>query len=669
MRKLAFLYLRLYLCLGFASLSFLSCSIEPFEAPSWDVEINLPVLTEDYTFQDLADDEEAIKVLGDSIFVEITEALSETDLEGRFDFNPYEGSFGARIGPFEVKAIDPASTAFTVGEVWEEAALFSGYFEVPPFCFPGAGEPTPYKAIDLGEDFAWAEVEMGMLDLRVDNNLEVPLGDPARGCPFMLRVNWYGGAWDSVVFEEPIPAGESREVQMNLAGKTIANTIQVSMSGGSPGSEGQVDFSHLDEIGIYVDPRSITVNRALASLPAQSFEAERSITVEDSTRVVLAGIQSGVFGLRVLNNLSVALSVEVTTDNLVYEGAPFSFNACIPALSFEDTDVDLSGYTLDTGSVPGDPWYGTNTVTFDVVAGTPGTAGHVEVSASDSLLIEVEMKDIVFDRVTGTLKPTPVSISEVHELDLPEICSAIGISDATLVLSIRNEAMIGGEFEFEVTGESGGNVETALLSGEIIPADLSGAPAEVDYQYDSQEVRDLISMLPDRISIEGVASVWGQGRVYSTDALRGDLTISVPLVFEVEADTVEFDPRDLEIPQDVRDEIEDAAREVVFHGRLVTDFDLSGAFNIHFGADSAGTYTSPLLSMADPGGFAPFGAGVAAENEFEMHLTREDLEVFMRERVWVGLEVMLDASESPVTARPGNYFRLEGYFRLVRRVD
>ena len=664
MRKLAFLYL--YVALTYLVL--LSCSLEPFEMPSWDVELNLPVLTEGYTFQDLADDEEAIKVLNDSLYVEITEALTETDLAGRFDFNPYEGDFAARIGAFEVKAVDPAGTVFTVGEVWEDAGMFSGYFEVPPFCFPGAGEPTPSKTLDLGDDFAWAEVETGIVSVRVDNDLEVPLGDPSGGCPFVLRVNWYGGVWDSVVFDEPIPAGEYREVEMDLAGRTIGNTIQVSMAGGSPGSDGAVSFSHLDEIGIHATPQNIKVNRALASLAAQSFEAEHSITVEDSTRVVLAGIESGAFGLGIFNNMPIGLSVIVTTDNLTLGGEALSYSANIPALSFGSAEIDLAGYALDTGSVPGDPWYGTNTVTFEVLAETPGTANQVELASSDSVLIEVEMCDVVFNRVTGTLKPTPVSISEVHELDLPEICQAISISDATLMLSIRNEAMVGGEFEVEVTGENGAAVETVVLTGEIVPADLSGAPSEVDYEYDSQEVRDFISMVPDRIRIEGDALVWGQGRVYSTDALHGDLTITVPLVFEVEADTVEFEARDFDIPDDVRDEIEDAAQEVVFHGRLVTDFDLSGAFNVYLGADSAGTYDAPLLTLTEPGGLARFG-GQASENEFEIRLDREDLEVFLRESLWVGLEVMLDATDRAVTARPGNYFRLEGYLRLVRRVD
>ena len=665
MRKLAFLYL----CLAMASALHLRCSLEPFETPSWDVELNLPVLTEDYTFRDLADDEEAIRVLGDSLYIEITEALTGTDLGGRFAFNAYEGAFGVAIGAFEVAAMDSAGTAFSIAEVWEAAALFSGYLEVPPFCFPAPRLPTPCKTIDLGCAFAWAEVETGVLRIRVENNLAVSLGDPLRGCPLVIRVNWDGGAWDSVAFGEPIPAGESHETEMDLAGRTIASIFQVAMSGGSPGSDGPVDFSHLDQIDISAAPRNIRVNRALASIPAQSFESQSSITVEDSTRAVLAGIESGTVALRVFNNMAVALSVEIVTDNLTSGGESLSSTVYVPALSFEETRVDLSGFTLDTGSVPGDPWYGTNTVTFHLVASTPGTSGHVEVASSDSVLVEVNMSGVTFDGVTGTLKPTRVAISETHDIDLPEICRAISISDAMLALSIRNEAMVGGEFEVEVTGEGGGGVATVVLAGDIVPADLGGAPSEIEYEYDSQEVRDLIAMVPDRISIEGQAVVWGKGRVCASDALEGDLRITAPLVFEVESDTVEFDPRDFEVPEDVRDEIRDAAREVVFRGRLVTDFDLSGSFNVYFGADSAGTYDSPLLSMVEPGGFAPFATGEDAANDFEMCLTRDDLDVFLRDRLWVGLEVMLGATDSPVAARPDNYFRLEGHVCLLRRID
>jgi hypothetical protein len=376
-----------------------------------------------------------------------------------------------------------------------------------------------------------------------------------------------------------------------------------------------------------------------------------------------------VLGLEVSNNLPADLSVEVRTDNLTFEGEPFSYTAVIPALSHSDADIDLSGCTLDTGCLPGAPWYGTNTLTFEVVAETPGTTQHVEVASSDSVGVAVEMRDVVFDRVTGTLRPTPVHISEAYDLDLPEICRAVSISDATLVLCISNEAMVGGEFEVEVTGEGEAGVRTAVLTGEVPPADLGGAPSEVEYEYADAAVRDLISMVPDRITVEGCATISGEGRIYSTNAIRGDLTISLPLVFEVEADSVRFEPREFDIPQDVRDEIEEAAREVTFHGHLATDFDLSGSFNVYFGADSAGTYDAPLLAFAPTGGLAPFGPGGARAGEFDVHLDREDLEVLLRERIWVGLEIMLDGGGSPVTAHPDDYIRLEGCLRLVRRVD
>jgi hypothetical protein len=233
MRKLAFLYL----CLAMTCLTLLRCSLDPLDMPSWDVEINLPVLTETYTLSDLAEDEDAVKVLGDSLYVEVTKQLTEVDLTGRFDFSPYRGGFGARIGAFEVKTIQPAGTYFTIGDLWGDAGAFSGRVEVPPFCFPGPGEPVASGAIYLGDDFAWAQVESGIVDVAVENNLEVPLGDPAGGCPLVLRVSWYGGEWDSVVFDEPVPPGGVSEVEVSLAGRMIANSIGLKMRGGSPGSD------------------------------------------------------------------------------------------------------------------------------------------------------------------------------------------------------------------------------------------------------------------------------------------------------------------------------------------------------------------------------------------------------------------------------------------------
>ncbi len=663
MRKLAFLYP----IVALACLVAFGCSLEPFDMPSWDVEINLPVLTEDYTFQDLAADEEAIKVVSDSLCVEITEALTEVDLAGRFGLAPYEGEFGARIGAFEVTAVGSAAVSFTIGEVWEDAAAFSGHVQVPPFCFPAPGGATASRTIDLGDDFVWAEVESGVLGITVENGMQVPLGDPSRGCPLVLRLDWWGAGSDSVAFDEPVPPGESAGAWIDLAGRTISNSVTISLRGGSPGSEGEVDFSYLDEIGIEVAPGGLTVSRALAKLPAQAFESERSIIVEDSTRVVLAGIESGTLALTLFNGLPVELTVGVTSDDLTRGGEPLAAGADIPALGQEALEIDLSGYTLDTGAVPGDPWYGTNTVTFRVSAETPGATQHVEVASTDSVRIVVGMRDVVFDRITGTLKPTAVDISGSYDLDLPDICSAVSVSGASLVLRIHNEAMIGGEFEVMVTGEGGGRVESATLTGAIVPADLGGAPSEVEYEYDGGDVQDLVSIVPDRIEVEGEATVQGRGRIYGTDALRGDLTITVPLVFEVEGDTVRLDARGFDIPEEVRDEIRDAARDMVFRGGLVTDFDLRGAFNVYLAADSAAVYTAPLLSIAEPGGLARFGAGVA-DNEFEVHLDRESLEVFLRERLYMGLEVILDPTETPVTARPDNYLRLEGRLCLVRRM-
>jgi hypothetical protein len=661
MRKLAFLYLVPAVCLG--------CSLETPQMPSWNLEINLPVLTESYSFRDLADDHEAVSVVNDSILVEVNRALGPLEFAGSFNLNPCLREFGARIGAFEIGTIPPSSAVFTIGEVWAGASALSGNASIPPFCFPLPEGPYPSKVIDLGGDFVWAEVESGRLGLTVANHLEVDMGDPLRGCPFVIMVDWSGGEWDSISFEQPIPAGGTAEIEMDLAGLIICNTPVITVKGGSPGSAGEVYFSPGQEIEICAAPEGLLVQRALACLPGQSWSRTRSVIIPDSTRVILAGIDSGDLTLGFMNNLPADVSVEISTENLTYEGTPFVYSTTVPGLSYRDDEVSLAGYVLSTDAVGEDPWYGSNTVFFEIRAETEGTRYAVETRSTDSIAVSVGLSDIVLNSVTGTLKPVDIEISEEHSLNLPEICGALDLSRATLAFCMRNDAMVGGWFDVEVTGERGSLVETAALSGEIIPADLSGTPSEVVYEYNTYEIRDLISIMPDIMRIDGEAVVWGCGRVYTSDALRGDLTITLPLVFEAEGDTVRLEPRDFEIPQEVRDEIERGALEASFRGEVVTDVGLCGAFNLFLGADSADTYETPLLSMSKPEGFAPFGGPGFHGGDFEIVLTRENLEIFQRESMWVGLEVLLDSTEAPVAAGPDNFVKLKGWLRFLTEVD
>ena len=64
------------MCLG-------ACSVDPPTMPTWDVTLTLPVLTQEYTFADLADDEDLIEVVGDSLEIRVRQSMINLDFDGR----------------------------------------------------------------------------------------------------------------------------------------------------------------------------------------------------------------------------------------------------------------------------------------------------------------------------------------------------------------------------------------------------------------------------------------------------------------------------------------------------------------------------------------------------------------------------------------------------------
>jgi len=265
----------------------------------------------------------------------------------------------------------------------------------------------------------------------------------------------------------------------------------------------------------------------------------------------------------------------------------------------------------------------------------------------------------------GALSPTEVEIDVEQEIEFPEICDAIEPLYGKLILRISNTAMIGGSFELEIEGYRGTTARSALLEGTVLPAQKSGVPVLSTEEYSSEEVRNLISLFPERIVIDGKATLSGRGTVTSEDSLGGEFEIVVPLSFRVEPDTIEFDPRSIEIDEDVRDELKNTLHEVVFKGEILTDLELRGGVRIYFGGDSAEVYTSPELVIPKTG-WIPFGQD---SSDFEVVLTDEDIDVFDVETLWVGVEVYLEGDEDAISIVATNYVRVNGCLTVVRRIE
>jgi hypothetical protein len=639
--------------------------------PSWDVTLSLPVVTEEYSFRDLAEDEDFLEIVGDSLDIRVKEPITELSFDDKLRLNADSQDFGVSLGSFRVDSIDAGHVAFTLGELWDDAPESGVLMEVMLFCFPDAGGMPVSRTIGMGDSYEYIEFTEGTLLVTVRNGLPVSLGDPGGGCPLRVEVTSGGDYTDSCVAGEAVGPGGETTFELDLAGSRITGEVEVTISGGSPGSISEVYVSPEDEIEITVMPVDILAARALARIPEQVFRDTTTVAIEDSTRLVSAEIAAGCAGFALTNEIPVALTVHIETSNVTVDGTPLVIRRDIDALSDSTVTVDLSGYRIATSPVAGDTLEGSNEIDFDVRAELHRQDDLVELSAADTIAVRVSLDEIVMTSVRGTLKPTVVRFSEERTLEFPEGFECINPYEAELIINITNTAMVGGRFTLDVEGERGATLREARFDGVIEAAESQGVSQTTRCEYAGEDAIHLVGIFPEVLRIEGEATVSGRGTISIEDSLNGDLEMIIPLVFEVRADTFTTTPRFSEIDKGVREGIEDDVRESRFSGRVITGAPLSGGVRMFMGADSATVYSEPLLVLPQDGYSIDFDGTEQEQGNnpgFEIDLGEDDLEVFTRDYLWCGLEIRLDPSDARVIVRPDDAVRIEGRVEVVRRV-
>ena len=647
------------------------CSLDPPQMPSWDVTLSLPVVTEEYSFRDLAEDEDFLTVVGDSLEIRVQEPITDLDFEGRLTVDAYSADFSVSLGSFKVDSISAGHVAFTLGELWDNAPGSTVWMEVTPFCFPDAGAMPLSRVIDMGDAYEYIEFSRGTLLVTVRNGSAVSLGHPTGGCPLRIIVTSGVDYTDSCVVGGPVGPNDEITFELDLAGSRLNREIEVTISGGSAGSDGPVEVSPDDELQISVMPVDVRAARALARIPEQSFSDTSTIVIGDSTRIVTAEIASGCAEFTLANRLPVPLTLNVETENLTIDGTPLAVAMRINALSDSSVSIDLAGYRVETQPVCGDTLEGTNEIDFDVTAEIQEPEGLLALSSNDTVAVDVELSGMVLRRVTGTLKPTVVTFSEESVLDFPEGFECINPSYAALIINITNSAEVGGGFILDVEGRRGTTTREARFHGVIEAAHCEGVSQTTRCEFDGEDALHLVGIFPEVVHIDGEATVSGRGTISSRDSLHGDFEMVVPMAFEVRADTFTTEVRRSDIDKGVRESLEEDVKESRFSGRVVTGAPLSGGVRLFMGADSATVYSEPLLVLPGDGssiGFDGTDEAGSRPADFEVGLTADDLRVFMRDHVWFGLEIGLNPSQAPVTLRPGEAVHIEGRIELVRRV-
>ena len=311
-------------------------------------------------------------------------------------------------------------------------------------------------------------------------------------------------------------------------------------------------YSLLDSIDIDIIVSGLGFSTVRGYFSQDAMSDSNSISLDDSTVVHAAVLKSGNLSLTIDNSIGVVADVFFKINefykNQISLDTTFTINSGV-----SDLQIDLSGYSLIMPSN-----VDTQRVNYISKISLPSDQ-EMTLSLSDSILIDVDMTDMVFSSITGQINPVTVNIDPVEQnIDaLPKELEGFDFQDVEMVLDFTSSIDLPVYLNLIIAAYNDAN-------GDSIVKEIS-QNIHIDPRIQIPDASELINIRPDRIIAQGSAQVGNidsVGTVANDDSLSGTMSVRAPLVFMVDADAlISPDPTELIEEGDslgIPDEIMDA---------------------------------------------------------------------------------------------------------------
>ena len=405
------IFLGFFVVLVFLTLT--QCTVKTPESPVWNTTFVMPVVNRTYNMQEIIEkidqDEITIDSAGNIAFA-VSQDLDTVSIEDS-DLTTDNLSYSVSEVLGRITVSRPVDQIDTVSI----DSLTAGFPSVPGFdtlIVPANTEFTANSDRSL-ESFASASITSGSIKIRVSNQLGLTLYD------VVVRVIDAENSVtiDTGYFINPLAHNERDSLVLSLAGKTVSDSIRVSV------------FSHTDAFNdIHVSPNGkaiftevifpedIEVSQALAEVPALEdlvFSQRVGLSFDAGETIDVARLETGTLQLMIANNTPLVSDMVISVPNLQLDGTPLEIRRQVLGGQMALINTDLAGYDL----IPDN-----DSVLISVVAALPGSEGAlVFVQETDSIGVDAGLTNLSFSSVTGAFSSIAADFDGIHEeLNVPD---------------------------------------------------------------------------------------------------------------------------------------------------------------------------------------------------------------------------------------------------------
>ncbi|MCH8019144.1 hypothetical protein IH785_04725 [candidate division KSB1 bacterium] len=651
-------------------LTSLNCSFDKPNAPSWDTNVSIPLISKSYTMAELAEKESSISLDStDNLYFEIDADLDNYYIGDELYLESLQDNFSLTLGSFSIDSPSSVSTSVILSEIFSQADALHGLTViVPAFSFQ-----TDKKSLDPYDSFSYVVIETGNISLQVQNNLAIPLGSP-------LTLEIWHTAQDTLISSttssSQIPAGSSANFVINLAGKKIPNQLSVRMIGDSPGSSGApVLVDKNSSFGMTAGITNLSVEEALAEVPAQVISGEEQLSITDSVVVIDAKIESGSVDFTVSGNFALDAWVRYELPDFVSPtGSALVDSVFISASTPSSVSINLNNYSFQ----PEVAGFGQQTVRFSWTARMIDSGSNmVLVKSSDIINVNFNVDEIHFYQLTGKFGQKEFDIEQDEiEFDIPVDLDSLFFETARLELLINNGINFPANIDLVIEGQNESGTKAQIYINQAIQAaSAPGVPTPSVIVLDSQNsnIKDFISIVPNLLRVSGKVVLGDEnivGTVSKNDFVNGSVKITAPFALRLSSQSIETETIELKIDEEVKDKIIDNLSAGALFMEITNHLPVGASLEIIFSQDEMNLYQNPVLQITAIRADAAFvdASGLVQSSrtaESTIGMSEEQMRIFLLSPLYAGIRISLDGTNGQfVTLRGSDYIQVKSYSRI-----
>jgi len=635
--------------LSIALLSFLifQCSINKPTAPTWNVELSVPLVNKYYSMADLIDrmDEAYLEVdsLGNPVFY-FEEELDTIRLVDKLLCDSTSINFKDTLGIINVHTSESRQILFYMTEFYKG---LPGY--VPP-C-----SATMEEDLDTFSTFSQVTVQEAFTTLTVSNHLGLDLD--------FLQIKMIDRSFQdtlhTLILPDGIDDGDSIIHNLVFGDKAFSNRLGIQTKISTPGGELQTLENKYLLLDFCLD--SLKVIQGMAKVPSFDLSKEETISLPTNSIIDSAQIKSGALSLSLHNSTNLAADVQVEFPELEKDDQILAVTHHLPASGHSEVNLVLDGYVFRPGEG--------NEVKVQTKVWSQGSGESlVDFKSSDSVNVDATLSETIFSQVCGIIESTRVEIEPMtRQLEIPAGFESAHLTNASLNLEIHNGVDLPANLSVLIQGDKGQNLS---LQAEIEAGGPLGSSITSIFE---DQLESLFSPVPERLTVTGEI-ICGDGQSFGTvqeeDFLFGKVMVSSPLELILDSCQVQIDEDSDELDDDVKELIEDQINFGKVILKVESHLPLGTEAEIFFSKNREDLFSNPDLIIGPvnvTAGELNYDGSVRESNfsQTEIDISYQDLQVFTNTPFYMAGSIDFPGTNGEtIKACSADFIKITSYLEL-----